>query len=121
MTVHSIHIFDRKGATLFTKTYSRSAKRQGLQLQETTGSIDPDTNPMDEQRKLVFGMLFSLKSSILKNLTPSGKDAGKNEDQFQACTQPFSSFETIWFGSLILQHYGIESKPIESFVSNTTL
>lgn len=80
MTVHSIHIFDRKGATLFTKTYSRSAKRQGLQLQETTGSTDPDTNPMDEQRKLVFGMLFSLKSSILKNLTPSGKDAGENRE-----------------------------------------
>ncbi len=76
MTVHSIHVFDRKGATLFTKTYSRAANRQSAQLQET-GSNDPDTNPLDEQRKLVFGMLFSLRTSIMKNLTPSGNDAGQ--------------------------------------------
>ena len=75
MTVHSLHIFDRKGTTLFTKNYSHAANRQSLQLQES-GSTDPDTNPLDEQRKLVFGMLFSLRESIMKNLTPAGKDSG---------------------------------------------
>ena len=76
MTIHSIHIFDRKGATLFTKTYSRAASKQELQLKET-GSSEPGTNAMDEQRKLVFGMLFSLRESILKNLTPSDKNSGE--------------------------------------------
>ncbi len=79
MTIHSLHIFDRKGTTLFTKTFSRAATRQGLQL-EKSGSADPDTNPLDEQRKLVFGMMFSLKESILKNLTPAGKDSGECEE-----------------------------------------
>ena len=76
MTVHSMHIFDRKGATLFTKTYSRAASRQESQLQDNASS-EPGSSPLDEQRKLVFGMLFSLKESILKNLTPPGKDSGE--------------------------------------------
>ena len=76
MTVHSIHIFDRKGATLFTKTYSRAAAKQESQIQENS-SPDPESNPLDEQRNLVFGMLFSLRESILKNLTPSGSDSGE--------------------------------------------
>ena len=77
MAVHSIHIFDRKGATLFTKSYSRAAAKQELHLQEN-GSSEPGTTPLDEQRKLVFGMLFSLRESILKNLTPPGQDSGKD-------------------------------------------
>ncbi len=76
MTVHSIHIFDRKGATLFTKAYSRTASKQQIYLEEK-GSPDPDISPLDEQRKLVFGMMFSLRESILKNLTPSGQDFGE--------------------------------------------
>lgn len=51
MTVHSIHIFDRKGKTLFTKKYSSSSTN--------------DT----ELRQLVFGMLFSLRE-LVASLTP---------------------------------------------------
>jgi hypothetical protein len=76
MTIHSIHIFDRKGATLFTKSFSRAASKQELITQEN-GAAEPGSSPLDEQRKLVFGMLFSLRESILKNLTPPGKDSGK--------------------------------------------
>jgi hypothetical protein len=75
MAVHSIHIFDRKGTTLFTKSYSKAAAKQELHLQETSVS-EPDINPLDEQRKLVFGMLFSLRESILKNLTPPNQNSG---------------------------------------------
>ena len=51
MPVHSLHIFDRKGKTLFTKRFAKD---------------DPAAPPVDtallaEQRKLVFGMLFSLR------------------------------------------------------------
>ena len=80
MTVHSLHIFDRKGATIFTKTFSRTATKQSRQLQES-GSSDPETNPLDEQRKLVFGMLFSLRESIMKNLTPAGQESGEEKSQ----------------------------------------
>ena len=79
MTVHSMHIFDRKGTTLFTKTYSRAASKQESQLQDNASSSEPGSSPLDEQRKLVFGMLFSLKESILKNLTPPGKDSGESD------------------------------------------
>ena len=75
MTIHSIHIFDRKGATLFTKNYSRAALKQELHLQQT-GSSEPGSSPLDEQRKLVFGMLFSL-SEIIGKLTPVDDSSGE--------------------------------------------
>jgi len=60
MTVHALHIFDRKGKTLFTKRYS-SAKQQQNQ----------DAEQLAEQRKLIFGMLFSLRE-LVGSLTPEG-------------------------------------------------
>lgn len=65
MGVHSIHIFDRRGKTLFTKRY---AKSQG---------VNEDEEQLSEQRKLVFGMLFSLRE-LVGSLAPesSGKNAG---------------------------------------------
>lgn len=58
MTVHAIHIFDRKGKTLFTKRYT---KQQAVQ----------DAEQLSEQRKLIFGMLFSLRE-LVGSLTPEG-------------------------------------------------
>lgn len=57
MTVHSFHIFDRKGKTLFTKRYIKS-----------TGAEDEDQ--LSEQRKLIFGMLFSLRE-LSNSLSPT--------------------------------------------------
>jgi hypothetical protein len=58
MTVHSFHIFDRKGKTLFTKRYIKG------------GSTTDDEEQLSEQRKLVFGMLFSLRE-LSASLSPS--------------------------------------------------
>eukprot|EP00980_Cylindrotheca_fusiformis_P000598 scaffold154_cov129-Cylindrotheca_fusiformis.AAC.15 len=58
MTVHSFHIFDRRGKTLFTKRYITSL-----------GVIE-DEEQLSEQRKLVFGMLFSLRE-LSNNLSPA--------------------------------------------------
>lgn len=60
MTVNAIHIFDRKGKTLFTKRYS--------------GKPNPahDAEQLSEQRKLIFGMLFSLRE-LVGSLTPEGE------------------------------------------------
>ena len=55
MAVHTIHIFDRKGKTLFTKRYYPNSEN--------------DEEQLSEQRKLVFGMLYSLRE-ITKMLTP---------------------------------------------------
>jgi hypothetical protein len=65
MAVHSIHIFDRRGKTLFTKRY---AKSQGPA---------EDAEQQSEQRKLVFGMLFSLRE-LVGSLAPesTGKNGG---------------------------------------------
>eukprot|EP00545_Synedropsis_sp_CCMP1620_P012728 CAMPEP_0119009340 /NCGR_PEP_ID=MMETSP1176-20130426/4298_1 /TAXON_ID=265551 /ORGANISM="Synedropsis recta cf, Strain CCMP1620" /LENGTH=156 /DNA_ID=CAMNT_0006961837 /DNA_START=72 /DNA_END=542 /DNA_ORIENTATION=- len=67
MGVYAMHIFDRKGKTLFTKRY---AKASGAAAQG-------DDEQLSEQRKLVFGMLFSLREMV-GSLAPSGdiKDAG---------------------------------------------
>mmetsp|Transcript_34233 Transcript_34233/g.53516 ORF Transcript_34233/g.53516 Transcript_34233/m.53516 type:complete len:189 (-) Transcript_34233:120-686(-) len=58
MAVHSFHIFDRKGKTLFTKRYIRG------------GSTTDDEEQLSEQRKLVFGMLFSLRE-LSASLSPA--------------------------------------------------
>lgn len=56
MPVHSLHVFDRKGKTLFTKRFITDENVQDELLAE--------------QRKLVFGMLFSLRE-ITASLSPS--------------------------------------------------
>lgn len=63
MTVHSFHIFDRKGKTLFTKCFVKRAPKEGKNLQE-------EEEQLSEQRKLVFGMLFSLRE-LSSSLSPS--------------------------------------------------
>ena len=62
MTVHAIHIFDRKGKTLYTKRYTASKQ-------------SPDAEQLSEQRKLIFGMLFSLRE-LVGSLTPEGSSPG---------------------------------------------
>jgi hypothetical protein len=57
MTVHSLHIFDRRGKTLFTKRYVKSPAGKGKNKNEQ----EQDEEALSEQRKLVFGMLFSLR------------------------------------------------------------
>lgn len=79
MTVHCLHIFDHKGKTLFTKTYSASARKQQQQLVQGAESDNPGAE-LDEQRKLVFGMLFSLRE-IMGSLDP-------DEDSCECRTDP---------------------------------
>jgi trafficking protein particle complex subunit 1 len=52
MGVHSFLIFDRKGKTMFVKRYGKQ-DQEGM-----------DEAALEEQRKLVFGMLFSLREMI---------------------------------------------------------
>ena len=72
MTVHSFHIFDRKGKTLFTKRYVNSIAEESKEEQEQ----------LSEQRKLVFGMLFSLRE-LSRSLTPSLSDESKGPGELQ--------------------------------------
>jgi trafficking protein particle complex subunit 1 len=67
MGVHSLHIFDRRGSTLFTKRYGKTQAGQS-----------DDEEQLSEQRKLVFGMLFSLREMV-GSLAPEnkGKDPGE--------------------------------------------
>jgi len=76
MTVHSLHIFDRKGKTLFSKTYSQPAAIGQQQLRQASQGAAADEDPVDEQRKLVFGMLFSLRE-LVGSLAPEGEKGGE--------------------------------------------
>mmetsp|Transcript_3992 Transcript_3992/g.5748 ORF Transcript_3992/g.5748 Transcript_3992/m.5748 type:complete len:156 (+) Transcript_3992:123-590(+) len=66
MAVHSFHVFDRKGKTLFTKRYATK-----------DNNSEQDSDQLSEQRKLVFGMLFSLREMV-STLAPDSeiRDAG---------------------------------------------
>lgn len=76
MTVHSFHIFDRKGKTLFTKRYVKSIA--DITLEESK----EEQEQLSEQRKLVFGMLFSLRE-LCGSLTPSLSDESKGPGELQ--------------------------------------
>lgn len=71
MTVHAIHIFDRNGKTLFTKRYTKS--------QQIT-----DAEMLSDQRKLIFGMLFSLRE-LVGSLTPKGASPGTFDNLVLLC------------------------------------
>ena len=64
MGVHSLHIFDRTGKTLFTKRYAKA----------DVANPTEEPEQLSEQRKLVFGMIFSLRE-ITKLLAPSPQAA----------------------------------------------
>ncbi|KAL7452553.1 hypothetical protein ACHAWC_004292 [Mediolabrus comicus] len=81
MTVHAIHIFDRKGKTLFTKRYT--GKKQ---------TAAQDAELLAEQRKLIFGMLFSLRE-LVGSLTPEGDDSSLHSVKTGAGT--LHCYETI--------------------------
>mmetsp|Transcript_11090 Transcript_11090/g.13768 ORF Transcript_11090/g.13768 Transcript_11090/m.13768 type:complete len:181 (+) Transcript_11090:197-739(+) len=87
MTVHSLHIFDRKGKTLFTKIYSAAAAQQKKASNPTN---DPETN--SESRKLIFGMLFSLRELVV-SLTPESSDQSLHSVRTGAST--LHTFDTI--------------------------
>mmetsp|Transcript_6793 Transcript_6793/g.9888 ORF Transcript_6793/g.9888 Transcript_6793/m.9888 type:complete len:177 (-) Transcript_6793:122-652(-) len=65
MTVHSLYIFDRRGKTLFTKNYSAAAR-------QAPTNVDDEEEYLAEKRKLIFGMLFSLRE-LTGSLGPEGQ------------------------------------------------
>jgi hypothetical protein len=77
MTVHSLHIFDRRGKTLFTKNYSPIS-------QQIPANVDDEEEYLAEKRKLIFGMLFSLRE-LTGSLGPEGvvpgECGGTNEER----------------------------------------
>jgi trafficking protein particle complex subunit 1 len=81
MGVHSIIVFDRRGKTLFTKRYT---KKESLNNSSTTTQqqlqqqLQEEEEQQSEMRKLVFGMLFSLREMV-GSLAPESdlKDTGK--------------------------------------------
>jgi trafficking protein particle complex subunit 1 len=82
MTVHAIHIFDRKGKTLFTKRYTGNKKQ----------TSQDDAELLAEQRKLIFGMVFSLRE-LVGSLTPEGEIASLHSVKTGAGT--LHCYETI--------------------------
>ena len=81
MTVHSFHIFDRKGKTLFTKRYvpkRSSSSFAELNLEESK----EEEEQLSEQRKLVFGMLFSLRE-LCGSLSPTTSDENNGPGELQ--------------------------------------
>lgn len=79
MGVHSIHVFDRKGSVLFTKTYAPPPSN-------SDSHSDPERE--SEQRKLIFGMIYSL-TDITKILSPTNNNStnsGLHSVRTSTCT-----------------------------------
>jgi len=83
MAVHSLHIFDRKGKTLFTKRYAKP---------DVANPAD-DPEQLSEQRKLVFGMIFSLRE-ITKLLAPSPQAAASGLHSVETGNSTLYQYET---------------------------
>jgi trafficking protein particle complex subunit 1 len=83
MGVHSLHVFDRKGKTLFTKRYAASSS--------TSENEDPEQ--LSEQRKLVFGMIFSLRE-ITKMLARIDGDNNSGLHSVKTGASTLHNYET---------------------------
>ena len=81
MTVHSLHIFDRKGTTLFTKCYAKYQNK------------NQDPAQLAEQRKLVFGMLFSLRE-VAASLSPTTAKEDASIHSVQTGASTLYSYES---------------------------
>lgn len=91
MVVHSINIFDKRGKILFTKAYSPVAIKQERYLLES-GTAEPGSDPVTEQKKLIFGMLFSLRE-LVGNLTP--EHSRKSLQSIQTASATVHTYETL--------------------------
>ena len=77
MTVHSFHIFDRRGKTLFTKRYVPKKNNNNNNNKDESDANNKNDDEaaaeeeerLSEQRKLVFGMLYSLRE-LSSSLSP---------------------------------------------------
>jgi trafficking protein particle complex subunit 1 len=83
MAVHSLHIFDRKGKTLYTKRYAAASA--------SAESEDPEQ--LSEQRKLVFGMIFSLRE-IAKMLAPPTSNDNSGLHSVKTGASTLHNYET---------------------------
>ena len=85
MTVHSLHIFDRKGKTLFTKRYMAAAA--------SADGEQSDENYLSEQRKLIFGMLFSLRETT-RCLAPTNNETDSMVHSIATAASTLHTLET---------------------------
>lgn len=83
MAVHSLHIFDRNGRTLYTKRYAAA----------TTSAENDDPEQLSDQRKLVFGMIFSLRE-ITKMLAPPTSNDNSGLHSVKTGASTLHNYET---------------------------
>jgi hypothetical protein len=105
MPVHSLHIFDRKGKTLFTKRYAKD---------DATAPVD--TELLAEQRKLVFGMLFSLRE-VAAILSPETSRDKSGLQLMRTGAATLHTFESASGHRLALYVTNGASKSVDSPVS----
>mmetsp|Transcript_5727 Transcript_5727/g.13708 ORF Transcript_5727/g.13708 Transcript_5727/m.13708 type:complete len:193 (-) Transcript_5727:384-962(-) len=103
MTVHSFHVFDRRGKTLFTKCY---VKKEG----------PVDEEQLSEQRKLIFGMLFSLRE-----LSGSLTDGQGDLHLVKTGASSLYNYETVSGLRFVLYTTADKSKPTTSTNAETPL
>ena len=115
MAVHTIHIFDRKGKTLFTKRYFPSSGSTN------TSDQNIDSEQLSEQRKLVFGMIYSLRE-ITKLLAPAPLPSAMNHNQNNNTATTDTGLHSVRTGASTLHTYETSSGlRICIFTTNHTL
>ncbi len=101
MAVQTIHIFDRKGKTLFTKRYFPSSGST------STSDQNIDSEQLSEQRKLVFGMVYSLRE-ITKLLAPPPSAMNHNNNN-NTTTTTDTGLHSVRTGASTLHTYETSS------------
>ena len=98
MTVHSIHIFDRRGKTVFTKRYMSKQPHE---------KKEDDEEELEEQRKLIFGMLYSLRevSTSLSPATNKDKPGNKSGDADDSNNKIPADLQLVKTGGSTLYNY----------------
>lgn len=79
MTIYSFHIFDRTGRSLFQKEWLRPK---------------PSTMDKEQEKKLLFGMVHSIKSFVDKMSPVDGKDGFKFAGSYTTSKYKLHFYET---------------------------
>lgn len=112
MGIHSFHVFDRRGTTLFTKRYVKSPTTP--KKEKTQEEISEEQEQLSEQRKLVFGMLFSLRE-LSSSLSPS--DGPGDVQMVKTGASTLYNYETVSGLRFVLYTTGDTSKSPSSNTS----
>ena len=110
MTIYNLYLFDRDGNLLFYHEWVRRKHTRSCSEQLELANILVFSMSKEEEAKLLYGMLFSLKSFSAK-LSPSDMETGFTSYKVRAATSVASHRDLRCYGQCSGRKLFTQSEP----------